>query len=159
MVERINDNAYKLALPGEYNVSATFNVSGLSPFDDVSSDSRTNPLQEGEDDARCIGVGPVPVPKGDPWQIPQGPITRARAKAVQERLNGLVQMLLDEESVRQADHPCFQGEERLMNMKKEGSSKEMDFEEVEIQGTVQTQAELAPPGPTAPNGAKDQSMK
>ena len=33
MLERINDNAYKINLPGEYNVSATFNVSGLSPFD------------------------------------------------------------------------------------------------------------------------------
>ena len=29
----INDNAYKLDLPSEYNVSATFNVSNLSPFD------------------------------------------------------------------------------------------------------------------------------
>jgi hypothetical protein len=26
VLERINDNAYKLDLPGEYNVSATFNV-------------------------------------------------------------------------------------------------------------------------------------
>ncbi|KAH9680244.1 hypothetical protein KPL71_026482 [Citrus sinensis] len=33
VVARINDNAYKLDLPGEYNVSATFNVSDLSPFD------------------------------------------------------------------------------------------------------------------------------
>jgi hypothetical protein len=26
VLERINDNAYKLDLPGEYNISATFNV-------------------------------------------------------------------------------------------------------------------------------------
>ena len=45
VLERINDNAYKLDLPGEYNVSATFNVSDLSPFD-VGDDLRTNPLQE-----------------------------------------------------------------------------------------------------------------
>ncbi|KAH9648161.1 WD REPEATS REGION domain-containing protein [Citrus sinensis] len=32
VVARINDNAYKLDLPGEYNVSATFNVSDLYPF-------------------------------------------------------------------------------------------------------------------------------
>ena len=32
VLERINDDAYKLDLPGEYNVSATFNVSDLSPF-------------------------------------------------------------------------------------------------------------------------------
>jgi hypothetical protein len=33
VLERINDNAYKLDLPGEYNVSAIFNVTDLSPFD------------------------------------------------------------------------------------------------------------------------------
>ena len=33
VLERINDNAYKLDLPGEYNISATFNDSDLSPFD------------------------------------------------------------------------------------------------------------------------------
>ncbi|GKV11638.1 hypothetical protein SLEP1_g22878 [Rubroshorea leprosula] len=33
VIVRINDNAYKLELPDEYNVSATFNVSDLSPFD------------------------------------------------------------------------------------------------------------------------------
>ena len=47
VLERINANAYKLDLPGEYNVSATFNVSDLSPFgvgDEL--DWRTNPFQE-----------------------------------------------------------------------------------------------------------------
>lgn len=32
MLERINDNAYKIDLPGEYGVSATFNVANLSHF-------------------------------------------------------------------------------------------------------------------------------
>jgi hypothetical protein len=32
VLERINDNAYKLYLPGEYGVSASFNVSDLSYF-------------------------------------------------------------------------------------------------------------------------------
>ena len=45
VLERINDNAYKLDLPSEYNISATFNVSDLSPFD-VGDDSRTNPFEE-----------------------------------------------------------------------------------------------------------------
>ncbi|GKV11025.1 hypothetical protein SLEP1_g22314 [Rubroshorea leprosula] len=45
VIARINDNAYKLELPGEYNVSATFNVSNLSPFD-VGDDLRTNPFEE-----------------------------------------------------------------------------------------------------------------
>ena len=45
VLARINDNAYKLDLPSEYNISATFNVSDLSPFD-VGDDSRTNPFEE-----------------------------------------------------------------------------------------------------------------
>jgi hypothetical protein len=45
VLERINDSAYKLDLPGEYNVSATFNVTDLSPFD-VGDDLRANPFQE-----------------------------------------------------------------------------------------------------------------
>ena len=45
MLERINDNAYKIDLPGEYNVSATFNVSDLSLFD-VGSDSRLNLFED-----------------------------------------------------------------------------------------------------------------
>ncbi|XP_062173559.1 uncharacterized protein LOC133879023 [Alnus glutinosa] len=35
ILEKINDNAYKVDLPSEYNVSATFNVSDLSPYDAV----------------------------------------------------------------------------------------------------------------------------
>ncbi|GKV46467.1 hypothetical protein SLEP1_g53448 [Rubroshorea leprosula] len=45
VIARINDHAYKLELPGEYNVSATFNVSDLSPFD-VGDDLRTNHFEE-----------------------------------------------------------------------------------------------------------------
>jgi hypothetical protein len=45
VLERINDNACKLDLPGEYNISATFNVSDLSLFD-VGDDSRSNPFEE-----------------------------------------------------------------------------------------------------------------
>ncbi|KAK6128555.1 hypothetical protein DH2020_037699 [Rehmannia glutinosa] len=45
VLERINDNAYKIDLPGDYGVSASFNVADLSPFD-VNSDLRTNPSQE-----------------------------------------------------------------------------------------------------------------
>ena len=47
VLEWINDNAYKLDFPGEYNVSATFNVSDLGSFD-VGDDLRTNPFQEEE---------------------------------------------------------------------------------------------------------------
>ena len=49
VLERINNNAYKLDFLGEYNVSATFNVTDLSPFD-IGDDLRTNPFQEGNDE-------------------------------------------------------------------------------------------------------------
>ena len=45
ILERINDNAYKLDLPDEYNVSSTFNVTDLIPFD-AGDDLKTNPFQE-----------------------------------------------------------------------------------------------------------------
>nr|KYP69096.1 Transposon Ty3-G Gag-Pol polyprotein [Cajanus cajan] len=52
VLERINDNAYKIELPGKYNVSSTFNVSDLSLFnvDDEDFDLRTNFSQEGGND-------------------------------------------------------------------------------------------------------------
>ena len=85
VLERINDNAYKLDLPGQYNVSATFNVSDLSPFD-TGDDLRANPLQEeGNDMAKDLVLVPV------------GPVTRARAKRFKEALNTLAQHIVIED--------------------------------------------------------------
>ena len=51
VIEHINDNAYRLDLLGDYNVSATFNVADLSLFDAGDDfDSRTNPFGEGGND-------------------------------------------------------------------------------------------------------------
>ena len=59
MLARVNDNAYKIDLPSEYNVSATFNVSNLSLFD-VGDDSWTNLSEEegndGDHQARIQGL-------------------------------------------------------------------------------------------------------
>ena len=53
VLEKINPNAYKIDLPREYGVSATFNVADFSPYldeeDEVPS-LRTNSSQVGEDD-------------------------------------------------------------------------------------------------------------
>ena len=78
----INDNAYKLDLPGEYNVSATFNVSDFSPFH-VGDDSRMNPFEErgNEENQQVLK---------DPLHVPVEPITRARSKNIKEALNGLI---------------------------------------------------------------------
>ena len=50
ILERVNDNAYKVNLPGDYGVSATFNVADLQPEDDHLSNLRANSFQQGEDD-------------------------------------------------------------------------------------------------------------
>ena len=84
-MERINDNAYKLDLQGEHNVSATFNVSDLTLFD-AGTDSRSNPFQEGGDDMIQADNKPK-----DALQVPEGPITRQRTKRLREAMAGLVQ--------------------------------------------------------------------
>ena len=69
VLERINDNAYKLDFPGEYNVNATFNVNGLSLFY-ISDNLRTNPFQEEGNDG-----GMVKEWSADPLEILIGPMT------------------------------------------------------------------------------------
>ena len=87
MIEKINDNAYKLDLPSEYQVSATFNVTDLSLFDAGDEfDSRTNPFQEGGNDENSTKANNVQ----DQLQGVDGPLTRARAKRLKEALQGLV---------------------------------------------------------------------
>jgi hypothetical protein len=52
VLEKINDNAYKLELPPEFGVSPTFKISDLKPYlgEEDELESRTTPIQEGEDD-------------------------------------------------------------------------------------------------------------
>jgi hypothetical protein len=82
----INDNAYKLDIPGEYNVSATFNVTDLSPFD-VGDYLRANPFHEERND------GDQGTASKDLVQVPIGPVMRARTKKFKDVLNGLIQEL------------------------------------------------------------------
>jgi hypothetical protein len=67
-------------LPGEYGVSATFNISYLALFD-VGDDSRSNPFQERGDD--------VIQSSKDPLEVLVGPVTRLRTKKFKEAFNGL----------------------------------------------------------------------
>ncbi|GKA17093.1 RNA-directed DNA polymerase [Tanacetum coccineum] len=57
ILKKINDNAYKIELPGHYNVFATFNVADLSPYkgdSDDEPDSGSSLFQEGDDDANAV---------------------------------------------------------------------------------------------------------
>jgi len=69
-------------MPGEYNFSSTFKVSGLSLFYvDGESNLRTNPSQEGEND------GDVTMSKDkDPLEELGGRMTKARARKAKEAL-------------------------------------------------------------------------
>ena len=125
VVARIGDNAYKLDLPGEYGVSATFNVSDLSLFEFADSlDSRTSPSEEGETNedilrntpgGRDIAVdavrgasteGHIPAsrPNQDPLRDMSGPMTRSRTRKMQEALIQLIEEV-------QAQEPTFRDAE------------------------------------------------
>ena len=80
VLERINDNAYKLELPADFGeISTTFNIADLRPYfgeeDEIAS--RTTSIQEGEPDVDIPSIDTPAAPAA--IQI-QGPITRARAK-------------------------------------------------------------------------------
>ncbi|KAK1680885.1 hypothetical protein QYE76_041733 [Lolium multiflorum] len=80
VLEKINDNAYKLELPAELGpVSPTFNIADLKPYfgEEDELASRTTSIQEGEHDEDIPSIDTTAVPTAT--QI-QGPITRARAK-------------------------------------------------------------------------------
>ena len=91
VLERVNYNGYKLDLPGEYNVSAAFNVADLSHFD-AGDDLRANPSQdEGSDEDVTTQA------LEERYKIHVGPITRAGAKKFIEELHNLFVKLQGEE--------------------------------------------------------------
>ncbi|KAL3534820.1 hypothetical protein ACH5RR_003281 [Cinchona calisaya] len=106
VMARINDNAYKLDLPGDYQVSATFNVTDLSPFVfDIGDDSWTNPAKGEGDDTSQGRDGDQLSTKAryrlteSALQVPQGPITRSRAKNLNKAMLGLVEVIEDQEEL------------------------------------------------------------
>jgi hypothetical protein len=52
VLEKINENAYKLDLPANFGVSLTFNIADLKSYlgEEDELESRTTQMQEGEDD-------------------------------------------------------------------------------------------------------------
>jgi hypothetical protein len=77
LLEKINENAYKLDLPADFGVSPTFNITYLKPYlrEEDELESRTTQMQEGEDDVD-INTTDTSTPTHN--QI-SGPITQARA--------------------------------------------------------------------------------
>jgi len=88
ILERVNDNAYKVNLPGDYGVSATFNVADLSLYleDDHLSNLRANSPQQGEDDGG---------PSMEPHHEPQG---SPRSLSIRSQVKEMVQALLHQHS-------------------------------------------------------------
>jgi hypothetical protein len=100
ILERINDNVYKVDLSGEYGVSTTFNFSDLTLFD-VGDDSRSNPFKERGDDEDQPNTKRNHA--NDPLEVPIGPITRAKAKKLKKALIGLFQNIWSKIDVKEIE--------------------------------------------------------
>src|SRR6266540_388646 len=85
VLEKINDNAYRLDLPADFGVSPTFNIADLRPYlgDEDELESRMTQMQEGEDDEAIASIDTTAA------EI-QGPITRARACQLNYQVNSFL---------------------------------------------------------------------
>ena len=90
VLARYNDNAYKIELPRDkYTVSDIFNVKDLSPFHgDEDFDPRSDLSQGRGDDAEHPSI--IPMDSTSTTLAPRGPMTRARARAIQSEVNSLL---------------------------------------------------------------------
>ena len=99
VLKRINDNAYKIDLPGEYGVRATFNITDLSPFDfDKGLNLRLNPFEEEGNDATKDAIKPW---SKDPLAFDR-PMTRSRIKKFKQALNSYLEHIL-----KMSNHEVF----------------------------------------------------
>jgi translation initiation factor IF-1 len=95
IIEKVNDNMYKVDLPGDYNVSSTFNVKDLTPYldDDDDFDLRTNHFQPEADDVHHGNYNPSCKAKFNMQEDSDGPMTRARVKQLQTALTSQIGMI------------------------------------------------------------------
>jgi hypothetical protein len=92
VLKRINNNAYVIDIPtSKYLVSNTFNISDLSPHhgDEEEQESRTTLSQGGGDDVAPLTNDTT----SRPTSPPSGPMTRARVKALHDKVNSLLTTL------------------------------------------------------------------
>ena len=85
VLQRINENAYKLDLPADFGVSPTFNIADLKPYlgEEDELESRTTQMQEREDD-EDINTIDISAP------TPVGPLTRARARQLNLQVSSVL---------------------------------------------------------------------
>ena len=83
LLEKINNNAYKLELPADFGVSPTFNIADLKPYlgENDEMASRMTSIQEGKDDEDIPAVDATAA--ATPPSL-QGPMTRARARQLNQ---------------------------------------------------------------------------
>jgi hypothetical protein len=90
VLQKINDNAYKLELPADFGVSPTFNIADLKPYlgEEDELESRMTQMQEGEDDEDILSTDTrIPPTTQHAEQVIEGPITRARARQLNHQVN------------------------------------------------------------------------
>jgi hypothetical protein len=87
ILEKINNNAYKLELPPEFGVSPTFNISNLRPYlgEEDEFPLRMTSIQEWEDneDITMLDTTILSIEL-------QGPITRSRAQQLRHQVKSFL---------------------------------------------------------------------
>jgi hypothetical protein len=92
ILEKINDNAYKLELPADFGVSPTFNIVDMKPYfgDKDELESRMTLVVEEEEDEDITISDILPAATNSILSSLEGPMTRSHAR----RLNFEVRSFL-----------------------------------------------------------------